>query len=131
MRELRILSVEDEPSNGEIIEIILTSQGHKVTTVNNGQAALDLLQIQREPVDVVLMDIQMPIVDGLTAIATLRRAGHANADTPVIAITANVFPEQVAGYIAAGATDCIGKPFKALEVLTKVAKWGAATAVAA
>ncbi|MFN3431400.1 MAG: response regulator, partial [Candidatus Sericytochromatia bacterium] len=87
MRELRILSVEDEPSNGEIIEIILTSQGHRVTTVNNGQAALDRLQGQREPFDVVLMDIQMPVLDGLAATRQLR-ADPSTSQLAIICVSA-------------------------------------------
>jgi CheY-like chemotaxis protein len=128
-RPLRVLVADDNEANQALLTAILQAAGHEVQVVGDGAAALS--ELAAAPFDVVLMDIQMPIVDGLTAIATLRRAGHGTADMPVIAITANVFPEQVAGYIAAGAHDCIGKPFKAAEVLGKVARWGAPARVAA
>lgn len=116
MRELRILSVEDEPSNGEIIEIILTSQGHKVTTVNNGQAALDLLQGRREPFDVVLMDIQMPVLDGLAATRRLR-ADEATSHLAIICVSARASGSDGQAGLEAGCDSYITKPYKSRELL--------------
>jgi CheY-like chemotaxis protein len=116
MRELRVLSVEDEPSNGEIIQIILASQGHRVTTVENGQEALDLLIDRGEPFDVVLMDIQMPILDGLEATRRLR-AHPATADLTIICVSARASGSDGKAGVAAGCDAYITKPYKSRQLI--------------
>ncbi|MDP3176071.1 MAG: ATP-binding protein [Phenylobacterium sp.] len=119
---LKVLIADDSEANQHLLSAILRAGGHEPHIASDGIEALEALAA--EPFDVVLMDIQMPRMDGLTAIGKLRRATHLNARTPVIAITANVFPEQVATYLEAGANDCVAKPFKAPEVLGKLGYWG-------
>ena len=117
MRELRILSVEDEPSNGEIIQIVLSSQGHHVTTVENGQEALDVLIGERRDFDVVLMDIQMPVLDGLEATRRLR----AHPDTRglvIICVSARASGSDGNAGLAAGCDAYITKPYKSRELLS-------------
>jgi CheY-like chemotaxis protein len=116
MRELRVLSVEDEPSNGEIIQIILSSQGHQVTTVENGQEALDLLIDRGEPFDVVLMDIQMPVMDGLEATRRLR----AHPDTEgiaIICVSARASGSDGKAGVMAGCDAYITKPYKSRQLI--------------
>jgi CheY-like chemotaxis protein len=116
MRELRVLSVEDEPSNGEIIEIILSSQGHRVTTVENGQEALDLLIERGEPFDVVLMDIQMPVMDGLEATRRLR-AHPATAGITIICVSARASGSDGKAGVTAGCDAYITKPYKSRQLI--------------
>jgi CheY-like chemotaxis protein len=117
MRELNVLSVEDEPSNGEIIQIILSSQGHHVTTVENGQEALDVLIDQGRAFDVVLMDIQMPLVDGLEATRRLR-AHHATSQIAIICVSARASGSDGQAGLDAGCDSYITKPYKSRELLT-------------
>lgn len=116
MRELNILSVEDEPSNGEIIQIILESQGHRVTTVPNGQEALDVLLAQPRAFDVVLMDIQMPLLDGLEATRRLR-ANPATAHLTIICVSARASGSDGKAGLEAGCDSYITKPYKSKELL--------------
>lgn len=116
MRALKVLSVEDEPSNGEIIQIILESQGHRVTTVPNGQAALELLIDRQEPFDVVLMDIQMPLLDGLEATRRLR-AHPDTAGLTIICVSARASGSDGKAGLEAGCDSYITKPYKSKELL--------------
>jgi CheY-like chemotaxis protein len=116
MRQLKVLSVEDEPSNGEIIEIILGSQGHLVTTVHNGQEALDVLIGEQQPFDVVLMDIQMPVLDGLEATRQLR-ANPLTAHLPIICVSARASGSDGKAGLEAGCDSYITKPYKSKELL--------------
>jgi CheY-like chemotaxis protein len=116
MRELRVLSVEDEPSNGEIIQIILSSQGHHVTTVENGQEALDRLIEQGEQFDVVLMDIQMPVMDGLEATRRLR-AHPATSHLTIICVSARASGSDGKAGVAAGCDAYITKPYKSRQLI--------------
>jgi len=124
-RPLRILAADDSEANRQLLSLILEAAGHDLTLAEDGAQALSCLAA--ETFDLILMDIQMPKLDGLSAIRALRGMTNANAAKPVLAITANVFPEQVASYLAAGADDCLSKPFQVSEVLGKVARWGAAS----
>jgi CheY-like chemotaxis protein len=69
------------------------------------------------------MDIQMPVMDGMAATRQIRSPEHPAHDVPVIAMTANVLPQQVAAFRAAGMNDHIGKPFKRDELYAAVARW--------
>lgn len=116
MRELRVLSVEDEPSNGEIIQIILSSQGHQVTTVENGQEALELLIERGESFDVVLMDIQMPVMDGLEATRRLR-AHPDTAGITIICVSARASGSDGKAGVMAGCDAYITKPYKSRQLI--------------
>jgi len=103
-----ILVVEDNKINHLIAEDMLSQSGFKVTVVENGQEALDI--IQKQSFDLILMDIQMPVMDGETATRHLK----SNPDfqhIPVVAMTANVMSEQVENYYKIGFSGFIGKPF--------------------
>ena len=103
----RVLLVEDDPVNRELGAELLERVGLYVTTAANGQQALD--QFQQGEFDIVLMDIQMPVLDGLEATCRIRRLSR-GATVPVVALTANVFATEQDEYRDAGMTDFLAKP---------------------
>lgn len=108
-RGARILVVDDVDINRELIEIGLGMAGHSVTGVESGEAALAALR-QGDDYDLILMDVQMPEMDGMAATRAIRALGGSAARIPVIGLSANVLPEQVAACRAAGMDDHLGKP---------------------
>lgn len=119
---LRILCVDDHPVNRRVIELILAKVGASVTMTEDGQQALDAFSAGR--FDVILMDLQMPVMDGLTAIREIR-AREAAAGLPrtaIIAVTANGMPSDVAASAAAGADAHLTKPISPLALLAALAK---------
>ncbi len=106
----RILVVEDHPTNRELARAMLERLGQRVRVAEDGQVALELLA--SEPFDLILMDMQMPVLDGL---ATTRRwrEREANSDRrlPIVAMTANVMPQDRERCLAAGMDEVLGKPF--------------------
>ncbi|MFN3573232.1 MAG: ATP-binding protein [Phenylobacterium sp.] len=110
LRPLRVLVAEDNPNNRRIVAMILEMVEAQVTYAENGQEALDAFAPDR--FDVVLMDLQMPVVDGLTATAAIRRTEAADGArrTPVIALSANAMTHHVAEALAAGADAHVAKP---------------------
>lgn len=123
-RELAILVAEDNKTNQKVIAKMLSLSGRKATLVSDGQAALDALANTR--FDVVLMDINMPKIDGVEATRRLRMFERAlDRRTPVIALTADVTDETRARCMAVGIDDCITKPVdwptleRALDRLTQ------------
>jgi PAS domain S-box-containing protein len=109
-RTARILLVEDNKVNQKLAGTLLQRQGHQVTIAEDGIAALDLLA--RERFDLVLMDCQMPRMDGFEATRRLRTGKEAlNAAIPVIAMTANAMEGDREACLAAGMDDYLAKPF--------------------
>ena len=118
-----ILVADDQPLNREIVEELLAAVGITPRLAENGQQALDIL-IESGPdaFDLVLMDIQMPIMDGLTATRALRgRAGFEKL--PIIAMTAHTMAHEKEINAAAGMNDHIGKPFDNAGFYRTLAKW--------
>ncbi|THD81314.1 MAG: response regulator [Phenylobacterium sp.] len=109
-RPLRVLVADDHPTNRAVIEIILDLVSAAAVSVENGQQAL--MAFKTEEFDVVLMDLQMPVMDGLTAIREIRKHEIATdrRRTPVLAVTANALSEHVAASKEAGADRHIAKP---------------------
>jgi PAS domain S-box-containing protein len=109
---LRVLAAEDNPTNQLVLRTLLATVGVEPVMVGNGQEALDAWS--GEVWDVVLMDIQMPVMDGLTAVRRLRAAerGGGRRRTPIIAVTANATAHNKAEYLAAGMDDLIAKPIQ-------------------
>jgi len=105
----RILLVEDNPFNQKVALALLNKAGLKVTVVDGGQQALDILAGER--FDLVLMDIQMPGMDGLTAVRRLRELEPAGKRLPVVAVSANATKGAVRESLAAGMNAHIAKPF--------------------
>jgi signal transduction histidine kinase/CheY-like chemotaxis protein len=117
---VRVLLAEDHPTNQKVIQLILDTVGIDLTIVENGQLALDALA--RETFDIVLMDMQMPELDGLSATTLLREreAVQGAPRMPVIMLTANAMDEHIKGSLAAGADRHISKPVRAMELLDAI-----------
>ena len=116
----RVLLVEDNEINREIAVALLAELGVQTIAAVNGEDALDLLT--RETVDGILMDIQMPVMDGLTATRLLRTKGRLEVrDLPIIAMTAHAMQEDREKSLAAGMDDHITKPIDIRELRTKLA----------
>ena len=114
----RILVAEDNLANQRIIDLFLQPIGARVTLVENGQQALDALAAA--PFDLVLMDMQMPVLDGLEATRRLRAGGGPNAGIPVLALTANVMQGHREACAEAGMNGHISKPIDARVLLASV-----------
>jgi len=122
-RQARVLVVEDQPLNREIVEALLGEVGITPVMTGNGQEALDLLsEAGPRAFDLVLMDIQMPVMDGLSATRELRRRSGF-ASLPVIAMTAHTMEHQKQVSAAAGMNDFIGKPFDNPTFYRTLARW--------
>jgi len=118
--DLRVLLVEDHAINRELALEMLSGAGATVSTATNGQEALQ--QVRRRPFDLILMDIQMPEMDGYEA-TRLIRADPALADLPILAMTANAMPADRQRALEAGMNDYIAKPVDADELVEKLARW--------
>lgn len=105
---LRILFAEDNHINLELIRRILRREGWSGTAVNNGQEAVDAIKLNPEAYDLILMDIQMPVLDGLSALKIIK--AEVKSPPPIIALTANTLPEDTRHYIDAGFDAIVGKP---------------------
>ena len=116
---MRVLLAEDHPTNRRVVQLILEAAGVDLICVENGAEALD--EARRGPFDLILMDMQMPVMDGLTAIRAIRRweqkEGH--PPMPIHTLTANAMPEHAQASHAAGANGHVTKPITA-EGLLKV-----------
>ncbi len=118
---LRILVVEDAVVHQKLAMKLLASLGHSVTVTENGQQALDALESQ--PFDLVLMDVEMPVMDGLTATGAIRRReSECGGHLAIVAVTSSSGPEEC---LAAGMDAFISKPLRndALN-LTMQQIWG-------
>ena len=107
-RRLRVLVAEDNPTNQTIISALLETQGHDVSLAATGSDAVAL--VARRPFDVILMDIQMPQMDGLAATREIRRMPADRSRIPIIAVTANAMAGDREKYLAAGMDEYVSKP---------------------
>jgi PAS domain S-box-containing protein len=113
----KILFADDALDNRRLVEHLLKKTGAQITLVENGQEAIDVLR--NEQFDLILMDIQMPIVDGLTATRAIRKAGIA---TPIVAISAGAMANDIRKALDAGCSMHLSKPFERsafYEMLTR------------
>lgn len=123
-RTIRVLVAEDNELNMEIVRTILGEAGISTEGAFNGQEALDAFQASGDGYyQAILMDLQMPVMDGYTAARKIRESAHPQAaDIPVIALTANAFAEDIAKALAAGMNDHVAKPIdyeRLFDVLEK------------
>lgn len=118
---LHILLVEDNELNAEIAQTLLETAGAKTTVAHNGEQALEVFQNHApKTFDAVLMDVMMPVMDGLTATRAIRNLDRPDAKTiPIIAMTANAFAENAEKCIAAGMDAHIAKPVE-IETIKRV-----------
>jgi len=108
-RHFRVLLADDIAENRELAQIRLVHQGHSVTLAENGQEVVDLFQ--QQPFDIILMDMHMPLMNGLDATLAIRRLeGATNPHIPIIALTASVMPQQRNQCLAVGMSGFVAKP---------------------
>ncbi|MEL7499928.1 MAG: response regulator [Planctomycetota bacterium] len=128
IRPLRVLLVEDLPANQLVAEVILTKRGHAVVKAANGRMAIDQLISDEIGFDVVLMDIQMPVMDGLQATAAIRELPQAeHAEISIIAMTAHAMQGDRESCLAAGMDAYISKPLDAERLVALVESIGTTT----
>ena len=117
---LQVLLADDEPVNLLIAQTLLEEAGLQVTTATDGEAAIAAARATQ--FSVILMDLQMPRVDGIAATAAIRQLpGY--ADTPILALTANAFPQDRQRCLAAGMNDFLAKPFGPKELVAMMERW--------
>jgi signal transduction histidine kinase/ActR/RegA family two-component response regulator len=120
-RPLRVLLAEDVEINQEIAGAMLRNDGFEVDVVSDGVQAVQA--VQEKHYDIVLMDVQMPVMDGMTATQRIRQLPAPAGEIPILAMTANVYAEQIAAFRAAGMNDHIGKPFRRDELSRVLNRW--------
>ncbi len=120
-RPARILVVEDTAINRVIVDTMLSQAGHAVTLANDGVEALDA--VHKEDFDLILMDMQMPVMDGLEATRRIRIGEERVRDIPIVALTAAVLPNEIERCMQAGMSDFLPKPIVLDTLLRTIAKW--------
>ena len=115
---LRVLVAEDNPINQRVAQSILLKRGHSVVVASNGLEALEA--VQREMFDLILMDIQMPEMDGLEATRMIRSLGDRRASIPIVALTAHAMKGDDEKCLAAGMNHYLSKPFHKQQLLEMV-----------
>ncbi|SFE22224.1 response regulator [Thermophagus xiamenensis] len=119
LKEANILLAEDNSSNQQIILLYIKDSVNRVDVASNGKEVLN--KFGRMKYDLILMDIQMPIMNGLKATKKIREIEQGtDTHTPIIAVTANAFPEDKTRCLAAGMDDFISKPFQPEELLRMI-----------
>ena len=113
-RPLRVLAAEDNAANRHVLRVLLEPLSVSLTLVENGREAVEAMDA--EAFDIVLMDANMPVMDGLDALRAIRAAGGPAAATPIWMLTANVFEDDVARYRNAGADGVVRKPIDLAEL---------------
>jgi len=117
VRTPAILIVENEVSNRILIERVLSTRGYRCISASNGQEALDLLD--REPVDLILTDLSMPVLDGYRTTQLIRSRPQL-ANVPIVAVTAYALSEEGEAAKRIGCTEYLTKPFKPRQLLELV-----------
>jgi PAS domain S-box-containing protein len=119
-RPIRVLAAEDNGMNQLVLRTLLNQVGVDPVIVADGRAAV--LAWEKEPWDLILMDVQMPVMDGPTATGVIRAREKAEgrSRTPIVALTANAMAHQVLEYKTAGMDDFVGKPIEASRLYTVV-----------
>jgi len=125
-RPQRILVAEDVHTNRDILRTALTARGHHLVFAHDGAEAL--AAVQREPFDMVLMDVQMPVMDGVEATRRIRALTSEVRHIPIIGLTANVMSQDQASYLGAGMDECLTKPIEWDQLAAAIARHAAAAA---
>lgn len=120
-----ILIAEDNEMNRLVIETTLEHYNMNLHFAVNGKEAIDLLN--DSPIDLILMDVQMPVMDGIEATQYIRK--ELQNEIPIIALTANVLKGDTESYLRAGMNDTVPKPFEEEELVNKLLKWATNKAI--
>ncbi|MFO0123055.1 MAG: PAS-domain containing protein, partial [Inhella sp.] len=129
LQGLRVLLAEDNRINQQVAVELLQSEGAVVTIAENGQLAVELLRAGADQFDIVLMDMQMPVMDGLRATHCIRQ--DLGCGIPIVAMTANAGEEDRRRCLAAGMDDHLGKPFELGHLVAVIQRLRAGDAAAA
>ncbi len=116
-----VLVAEDNPVNRRVASGILKALGYSFVMVENGQQAVEA--VDREHFDLILMDVQMPLLNGLQATLRIREVGGSRSTIPIIALTANAIAEAKDECLEAGMDDFLTKPFERAELANKLARY--------
>jgi CheY-like chemotaxis protein len=117
----KILLVDDLETNREIVGAYLEDGGYDAVSVGSGAEAIS--RLRKEKFDLVLMDIQMPDMDGVAATRAIREMGSPVREIPILAMTGNVLPQQIQVFIQSGMNDHVGKPIERANLYTKLWRW--------
>jgi CheY-like chemotaxis protein len=123
-----VLLVEDTEANQELVTTILRAAGIEVDVAGHGGEAIEAIKLKSY--DMILMDVHMPVLGGVEATRIIRGLGGAAAETPIIALSANVLPEQVEAYRRAGMDAHLGKPINPRDMLATINHWAGQTHIA-
>jgi len=116
---LKLLVVEDNPNNQQVAQELLMAEGASVDLADNGERGVEAVFAAQPPFDAVLMDLQMPVMDGYTATARIRQHPGCAA-LPIIAMTANAMSSDREACLAAGMNDHVGKPFELSDLVSAI-----------
>jgi len=119
---LRILLAEDNVTNQELVITLLSKMGYHIDAVDNGRKVIEMME--KKHYDIILMDIQMPVLNGMEATKIILEKFPEKDRPPIIAITANAMPGDRERYIAAGMVDYLPKPIRFKDVQQVLIKWG-------
>ncbi len=122
LQDLRLLLVEDNEINQQVAKELLRREGAEVTIACHGQEAVDLLKAQPNAFDLVLMDMQMPVLDGIGATQAIRQRLRLET-LPIVAMTANAMASDREACLAAGMNDHVGKPFDLGRLVATILQW--------
>ncbi|MFO1038093.1 MAG: ATP-binding protein [Geminicoccaceae bacterium] len=120
LEPLQVLAVDDTATNRELIGALLRHAGHQVTTAKDGAEAV--AAVGRKVPDLILMDVSMPILDGIEATRRIRAMGGAAAEVPIIALSAHAFASDVEACQAAGMNDHLSKPIETRALFAALAR---------
>jgi len=125
-RPVSVLVVEDIDVNREVVTAMLTRLGHRVDIAEDGAVALEMakrLLHETDAWDLILMDVQMPVVDGLTATRAIRDLGGRAAKIPIVGLSASAFAAEIQECLDAGMVDHAAKPIAGHVLESIVARW--------
>ena len=123
-RPLKVLHVDDDPMNLRVVQEILGAFGHHAVMACSGREALERLAV--EDFDLMLLDIHMPGMTGIEVIQRLRASSGRERNTPVIALTADVYTRRPAEYVALGFNDFVSKPILVSGLMATIKRCTAA-----
>ena len=117
---LSILVVDDNEINRQLMSILLTRQGHRIEVASNGLEAFEAVKVKK--FDIVFMDLQMPVMDGIEASRRIREWENEGVHTFIVALTAGYFPEDGQKLFEAGMDNYLSKPFQ-VEHIQKLLRY--------
>ena len=122
MQGMNILVAEDNKMNQKLVKAMLNRAGHTATIVDNGQLAVEeLLKYHKQHFELILMDVQMPVLGGIEATKLIRSKGWSHSDLPIVGLTASYQKADLQKYLDVGMNDCVGKPLR-MQALQEVVR---------